>query len=67
MELMINGDRVQVPDSVRVVADLLAHFGLEKKVVIVEINQTILEKTAHAATPVQDGDRIEMVHFVGGG
>ncbi|KIL41374.1 thiamine biosynthesis protein ThiS [Gordoniibacillus kamchatkensis] len=67
MELIVNGERIQVPESVRTVSELLAYFGLERKVVIVEINQTILEKAAHADTLVRSGDRIEMVHFVGGG
>jgi sulfur carrier protein len=67
IELVINGDRVRVPESIRTVSQLLAHFGLEQKVVIVEINQTILDKSSHADTPVRHGDRIEMVHFVGGG
>lgn len=66
-ELIINGDPVQVPESVTTVAQLLAHFGLDQKVVIVEINRSILEKSAHAETNVTNGDRIEMVHFVGGG
>ncbi|WP_331436736.1 sulfur carrier protein ThiS [Gordoniibacillus kamchatkensis] len=67
IELIVNGERIQVPESVRTVSELLAYFGLERKVVIVEINQTILEKAAHADTLVRSGDRIEMVHFVGGG
>jgi sulfur carrier protein len=67
MNLQINGDQVTVPGTVHNVADLLENFGLQNKVVIVEINQTILEKSAHAETRLSDGDRIEIVHFVGGG
>jgi sulfur carrier protein len=67
MNLQINGDQVTVPGTVQNVADLLQNFGLQNKVVIVEINQTILEKSAHAETRLSDGDRIEIVHFVGGG
>jgi thiamine biosynthesis protein ThiS len=33
----------------------------------VEINQRILDKVQHAETNLRSGDRIEMVHFVGGG
>jgi sulfur carrier protein len=66
-ELVINGDHVQVPKSIMTVSQLLAHFGLNQKIVIVEINQTILEKSAHSETILNSGDRIEMVHFVGGG
>jgi sulfur carrier protein len=67
LELIINGDAVQVPESVATVSQLLAHFGLERKVVVVEINQRILDKVQHAETNLRSGDRIEMVHFVGGG
>jgi sulfur carrier protein len=67
MELLINGQNVEVPNSVTTVSELLAHFGLEQKVVIVELNQQILEKSSHAEARITKGDRIEMVHFVGGG
>ncbi|MBW7459661.1 sulfur carrier protein ThiS [Paenibacillus sepulcri] len=67
MNLHINGENVEVPGTLASVHDLLRHFGLEEKVVIVEWNQSILEKSAHQDTRLSDGDRIEIVHFVGGG
>jgi sulfur carrier protein len=67
MQLIINGDPIGVPDSVTTVSQLLLHLGLEEKIVIVELNQTILEKANHLITTVSSGDRIEIVHFVGGG
>lgn len=67
MNLIINGDPVEVPDSLESVSDLLRHFELGEKVVIVEVNANILEKDQHARTRLADGDRIEIVHFVGGG
>lgn len=67
MTFLINGDQVNVPEKVKTVADLLSHFQLEKKVLIVEVNQQIIEKSLHAETVLTDGDRIEIVHFVGGG
>jgi sulfur carrier protein len=67
MNIVINGDAVVLPKSVHSVSLLLEHFHLEKKVVIVEINQHILDKSAYAETILSDGDRIEIVHFVGGG
>jgi sulfur carrier protein len=67
MKLAINGDKVTVPEHVVTVTDLLAHFGLQDKIVIVEWNERILEKSAHAESRLTDGDRIEIVHFVGGG
>lgn len=64
---MINGERVEVPETVGTIAALLEHFDLQEKVVIVEKNAEILEKTAHTESTVSQGDRIELVHFVGGG
>ncbi|MEI4831190.1 sulfur carrier protein ThiS [Bacillus sp. FJAT-53711] len=67
MNLKINGRQVEVPSEVETVADLLAHLGLEKKIVVVERNQDILQKDDHQDTSVFDGDQIEIVTFVGGG
>ncbi|AJS59288.1 sulfur carrier protein ThiS [Paenibacillus sp. IHBB 10380] len=68
MKLQINGEQVEVPDTqVTTITDLLTHFGLDNKVVIVECNQQILEKSSHSETLLSDGDRVEIVHFVGGG
>jgi sulfur carrier protein len=64
---MINGDNVEVPNDLKNVADLLEHFKLQEKVVIIEHNQEILEKTNHHLVSLTDGDQIEIVHFVGGG
>ncbi|MEI0738093.1 sulfur carrier protein ThiS [Paenibacillus sp. JTLBN-2024] len=67
MDLIVNGEAVQVPESVATVSRLLEHFGLDRQVVVVEINQAVLGKNEHADTAVRNGDRIELVHFVGGG
>ena len=67
MELVINGDKIEIPNTVETVSNLLQHFELEQKVVIVEWNNTILEKYSHKETKLCDGDKVELVHFVGGG
>ncbi|USK44841.1 sulfur carrier protein ThiS [Cytobacillus oceanisediminis] len=67
MNIVINGDAMVLPETVNSVSRLLEYFHLEKKVVIVELNQRILDKSTHAETILTDGDRIEIVHFVGGG
>lgn len=67
MKLNINGEQLEVPNSLDSVDSLLNHFGLENKVVIVELNAEILQKSEHAKARLCDGDRIEIVHFVGGG
>lgn len=67
MRLDVNGEQVQVPDSLRCVSDLLRHFNLQNKVVVVELNKQIVQKQAHSMTTLGEGDRVEIVHFVGGG
>ncbi|WP_114352185.1 sulfur carrier protein ThiS [Saliterribacillus persicus] len=67
MELKINGDVITVEDNNKTVEHVIAHLGLEAKSLIVEHNQHILKKEEHPETLVTDGDRLEIVHFVGGG
>lgn len=67
MELLINGESVTVPNHVTTVAKLLSHFKLDDKIMIVELNRNILNKSEHEATLLSDKDKIEIVHFVGGG
>ena len=65
--LTVNGDQIEVPNTVKTIAGLLQHFELHQKVVIVEKNAEILEKAKHTETLISDKDKIELVHFVGGG
>ncbi len=48
-------------------ATLLADLGLDARAVVVEHNRRIVRRDALAATPLADGDAVELVHFVGGG
>ncbi|WP_044748829.1 sulfur carrier protein ThiS [Bacillus alveayuensis] len=67
MELIINGETLRVPESVSTVADLLSHFSLNNKIAIVEVNLNIINKQDYETTTLCNGDKIEIVHFVGGG
>ncbi|WNR44006.1 sulfur carrier protein ThiS [Paenibacillus roseipurpureus] len=67
MNLHINGQRVEVPDAIRTIDELLAHFDLSDKMLVVEHNATILHREDHAGAQVAEGHQIEIVHFVGGG
>lgn len=62
----VNGDERSVPAGLSV-AGLLAHLGLEPRMIVVERNGDILRRDAYAGAPVREGDRLELVHFVGGG
>ena len=65
MQLIINGDGRTV--SATTVAQLLTELGLDARAVVVELNRTIIRRAAVGATPIAEGDAVEIVHFVGGG
>ncbi|PPA70972.1 sulfur carrier protein ThiS [Jeotgalibacillus proteolyticus] len=67
MKLIVNEKEVTVPDSVTVVKDLLHHFELTDRVVMVEQNQEVIDHSAHTVQPVKEGDQFQLVQFVGGG
>lgn len=62
----INGKPVNVAARTSV-ADYLKAKGYHDRLVVVELNGAILSKSAFATTPLSAGDRVEIVHFVGGG
>jgi thiamine biosynthesis protein ThiS len=66
MKLWINGQE-QALEAVTDVASLVAVLGLDQRKVAVERNLEIVPRSVYDATPVADGDRIEIVHFIGGG
>ena len=51
----------------RTVAGLLEDLELDGRLVVVELNRQIIRRTEIAEVALRDGDRIEIVHFVGGG
>ena len=66
MQVTINGKREALERELSV-ADLLADRRIESRRVAVEINEDIVPRKIFADTLVRDGDRIEIVTFVGGG
>ncbi|GAA0479624.1 hypothetical protein GCM10008986_00070 [Salinibacillus aidingensis] len=66
MQLLINGDYMEIPSEIDSVSSLLSYLKLDDKVVVVELNGKILEKENQSQS-LSDGDKLELVHFVGGG
>ena len=66
MQLTVNGESRSFED-VADVAGLVAALGLDTKKVAVERNLEIVPRSAYGKTALADGDRIEIVHFIGGG
>jgi sulfur carrier protein len=66
MQLTVNGESRSF-QGVANVAGLVAALGLDTKKVAVERNLEIVPRSAYGKTLLADGDRIEIVHFIGGG
>jgi thiamine biosynthesis protein ThiS len=66
MNLTVNGERRAFEDVAHVAA-LVAVLGLDGRKVAVELNLEIVPRSAYQETALEDGDRIEIVHFIGGG
>ena len=66
MTLTINGQDREFT-SLSTVADLLAQLGMKPDRVAVELNRDLVPRDRWSETRVSDGDKLEIVHFVGGG
>ena len=66
IRVRLNGKEREVPAGLTV-AGLLESLDLHPGMVVVELNKEILERDGYARSGVEEGDTIELVHFVGGG
>ena len=62
----INGDE-RTFDRAITIAEMIADVGLDPKKVAVEANLAIVPRSTLGEVQVADGDKFEIVHFVGGG
>ncbi|WP_077324814.1 sulfur carrier protein ThiS [Virgibacillus siamensis] len=67
MKLVINGNDIQLDESVFTITDVMDHYHIDNKVVIVEHNGEIIDQSIYSKRTLADGDKIEFVQFVGGG
>ena len=66
MQLIINGESRELDDGISI-AQLLEQSDLAAKRIAVEVNTAIIPKSRHAETQLHDGDKIEIIHAIGGG
>jgi thiamine biosynthesis protein ThiS len=66
MQLIVNGDAHDVEGPLSL-AGLLDRLGMKADRVAVELNREIVAREAWSRTELASGDRLEIVHFVGGG
>jgi thiamine biosynthesis protein ThiS len=62
----VNGRPESIAEGATLTA-LLQQLGIQGPFVAVEVNRDVIPRNRHAETRLQAGDRIEIVHFVGGG
>ena len=66
MQITVNGEAHKF-DTAMSVADLLNRLGLPNAKIAIERNLEIVPKSAYDSTTLAEGDKIEIVHFIGGG
>lgn len=66
IQIQVNGE-TRSWRSGATVADLLQDLEIKTERVAVELNLEILERAAFAQRPLKEGDRIEILSFIGGG
>jgi len=66
VQIILNGDNTVIADAATV-STLIEQLGLTGKRIAIELNETIVPRSAHAETVLHDGDRVEIVHAIGGG
>ena len=65
MKITVNGEERALEQ--KTVLGYLVEIGVDPRAVAVELNLDILERGEYATTMLNDGDKIEIVQFVGGG
>jgi thiazole synthase len=66
ISITVNGESRQLARGAKVV-ELLAQLGLAPQRLAVELNLSMLPRAQWSEAVLQEGDRLEIVHFVGGG
>lgn len=67
MRIQINGEQREFPQSSLSLAELIDTLSLAPQRIAIEVNKTIVRRGDWEKTRLNDGDQIEIVHFVGGG
>jgi thiamine biosynthesis protein ThiS len=66
LQIEINGERREVSERITL-KELVEHLSLAPERLAIELNHSVVRRTDWPHTPLSEGDRIEIVHFVGGG
>jgi thiamine biosynthesis protein ThiS len=64
--VIVNGQQTQIAEGASV-SELIQALGLKEERLAVEVNRRIVRRSDWASTELAEGDKVEVVHFVGGG
>ncbi|HEY5285360.1 MAG TPA: sulfur carrier protein ThiS [Polyangia bacterium] len=67
MKLVVNGSDVEVSDGINVGQLLIERKVKMPDMVVVELNETVLQRAEFETTRLREGDRVELLYFMGGG
>ena len=66
MQIQLNGEPREIDDGLNL-SKLVAFLKLKPEQIAIELNRQVVRRVDWETTPVNDGDQLEIVHFVGGG
>lgn len=66
MQLYINGEIKELPLKMNLIG-VLEHFKLPSERIAIELNKEVVRRKDWVSTEIKEGDRLEVIHFVGGG
>ena len=66
MKVFINGETREIEQEINLI-ELLKHFSLPAERIAIELNREVVRKKDWENIKVSDGDKLEVIHFVGGG
>lgn len=66
MKVFINGETKEIEEKLKL-TELLNHFSLPNERIAIELNKEVVRKKDWENIEIKDADKIEIVHFVGGG
>jgi sulfur carrier protein len=66
MTITVNGKPMELPAGLTI-EGLLAHLKVRREFTAVALNREVAQRSRYAETKLQDGDKVEIVHPMGGG
>jgi len=66
LNVLVNGEQKEIAEGAAV-SDLITTLGLKPERLAVELNRRVIRRAEWPSTRLREGDKVEIVHFVGGG